>query len=255
MSLCKLLSVSSDAKTIKGEYFGILTGILYLAPYNLSGYQVCPMASKGCAAACLFTAGHGIYKKVQDSRIKRTKMFFEDRENFMAIIVEDIAKVVRKAKRLGMTPAIRLNGTSDIAWEKFRVNRDGVSYRNIMEAFPDVQFYDYSKILGRKTALKIKNYHLTFSLAEDNDANALVALEEGYNVAVVMNIPRAGKLPKKWGGYPVIDGDKNDLRFLDKKGGHIVGLRMKGKARSDTSGFVRDHNGSFNMKIPFKLVA
>lgn len=243
----KLLSVNRDAKTKKGNAFGVLTGILYLAPVNLSGYQVCPKASEGCKAACLYTAGFGIYAKVQNGRIKRTKRFFEDRTNFLADLVEDIARVAETAKRHGQKAAIRLNGTSDIAWEKFKVTHECVEYANVFEAFPKVIFYDYTKILGRKAAIKYKNYHLTFSLSENNDKDAVKALATGYNVAVVLNLGKKDKKPAKVSGFPVIDGDVSDIRFRDKKGGHIVALTAKGKARKDTSGFVKT--------IDFKLAA
>lgn len=235
----KLLSIEADAKTRKGSKNGVLTGVLYLAPSNVSGFQVCPKASKGCREACLFTAGRGIMEPVMKGRINRTRWFFEDRDSFMAVLVNDIQRLVRKAKRDGMTPAVRLNGTSDIAWEKIKVDVDGHGFRNLMLAFPDIQFYDYTKINGRKAALALDNYHLTFSLAEDNDSDAFSALEEGYNVAVVMDLKRNDPKPAKWAGFPVIDGDSDDIRFFDPDGGHIIALHAKGKARGDTSGFVR----------------
>jgi hypothetical protein len=243
----KLLSVNKDAKTIKGSVFGILTGILYLAPADVSGYQVCPKASAGCKAACLYTAGHGIYQNVQKARINRTLRFFRERQSFLADLVEDIERLATKAIKLGLKPAVRLNGTSDIAWEKFDVIRGGVCYDNVFEAFPNVQFYDYTKILGRKSALKYRNYHLTFSLSESNDREAVKAIDAGFNVAVVMNVRRSEIKPTRFSGFPVIDGDVSDIRFGDKKGGHIVALTAKGKARKDTSGFVKT--------IDFKLAA
>lgn len=243
----KLLSVSRDAKTVKGQKSGYLTGILYLAPHTVSGYQVCPNASEGCKAACLYTAGHGIYRNVQDARINRTKWFFEDRDSFMVKLVEDIEKLVRKAKKEGLTPTVRLNGTSDIAWEKFKCVRGGKEFRNLMAAFPDIQFYDYTKVLNRSLALSLPNYHLTFSLAEDNDANAVEALRQGYNVAVVTNNRRSEAKPETWGGFPVIDGDVDDVRFKDPKGGHVVCLTAKGPARKDATGFVRSTNDKFRI--------
>jgi len=236
----KLLTVGNDYKTVKGQKLGILTGVLYLAPADVSGYQVCPKASEGCKAACLFTAGRGVMNPVREGRINRTRWFFEDRDSFMATVVADIARIVKRAAKLGMTPAIRLNGTSDIAWEKVRCVRDGISYRNVMLAFPDVQFYDYTKIRGRKSAIALENYHLTFSLAEDNDDDAFRAIDEGYNVAVVMNLSKKAAKPAVWNGRPVVDGDTSDVRFFDPKGGHVVALTAKGSARKDTSGFVRD---------------
>lgn len=251
----KLLSVSADAKTVKGEASGVLTGVLYLAPAMLSGYQVCPNATAGCEAACLYTAGQGVYPNVQKSRLNRTRWFFEDRVSFMEVLVDDIKRLVRKAVKLNMVPAVRLNGTSDIAWEKMAVTVDGVQYRNLMEAFAGVQFYDYTKILGRKLALATPNYHLTFSLAESNDVFAVKALAEGYNVAVVMRSKRKEAKPAVWGGYPVVDGDVDDVRFYDPKGGHIVALFAKGKATKDKSGFVREVDAGFNTPLSLKLVA
>jgi hypothetical protein len=242
----KLLCVNSDSKTIKGVKYGFLTGILYLAPNIISGYQVCPRATAGCIAACLNTSGRGIYEKTQNGRIKKTKMFFENRAMFMETLHNDILALLRKAAREGLTPTVRLNGTSDIPWEKISYERNGVHYRSIIHAFPVLQFYDYTKIPTRHSVEKIPNYHLTFSLAENNDAAAQFALASGMNVAVVFNIKRTDKKPKKWANYPVIDGDLDDLRFIGK-GGKIIGLSAKGKARHDASGFVREVTGGFNL--------
>lgn len=235
----KLLSVAADAKTIKGEAKGYLTGVLYLAPHTISGYQVCPKASEGCKLGCLYTAGRGIYSNTQQSRINKTKMFHENRAEFMEILVQNLEALIRKAKRMGLTPVARLNGTSDLPWEKIGCIRDGVKYASPMEAFPELQFYDYTKILGRTKALSLPNYSLTFSLAEDNDKRALKALSEGYNVAAVLRVERKEAKPATWSGFPVVNGDETDLRFLDPNGGHIVALFPKGKAANDSSGFVR----------------
>lgn len=236
----KLLSVAADAKTIKGEAKGYLTGVLYLAPHTISGYQVCPKASEGCKLGCLYTAGRGIYSNTQQSRIAKTKFFHENREAFIALLVENIEALIRKAGRMGLTPVVRLNGTSDLPWEKFACIRDGVKYASLMEAFPDLQFYDYTKILGRTKALSLPNYSLTFSLAEDNDKRARKALAEGYNVAAVLRLKRKDAKPATWSGFPVVNGDETDLRLLDPNGGHIIALFPKGKAANDSSGFVRD---------------
>lgn len=247
-----LLSIEADAKTKKGEKLGVLTGVLYLAPANVSGYEVCPKRSDGCTAACLYTSGRGGMNMVQQSRINKTLWFHENRESFMATIVSDIERLIRKAKRENMIPAVRLNGTSDIAWEKIHCVRNGVKYRNVMLAFPDIQFYDYTKIRGRKSAIALPNYHLTFSLAENNDRDAFLAIDEGYNVAVVFAMGKKDAKPKLWRGYPVIDGDETDVRFMDPKGGHIVALYAKGDARKDTTGFVRDPHPWQNGSIPVK---
>lgn len=251
-----LLAVSTDAKTTKGNKQGVLTGILYLAPHNLSGYQVCPKASPECRDACLYTAGRGVYNSVQTGRMNKTLWFFQERKTFMEKLVENIIALEKKAKKLKMIPAVRLNGTSDIAWEKIACEVNGKKYRSVIEAFPNIQFYDYTKVLNRKLALSLPNYHLTFSLSEENDAEAVEALKQGYNVAVVLNLKKNDAKPATWGGYPVIDGDETDIRFRDAKGGHIVALTAKGQARKMGLGFVRDSKGGFNNKsIKIKLAA
>jgi hypothetical protein len=239
----KLFS-TGNPKTAKGEKKGYLTFILHLAPAKLSGYNVCPMASKGCAAACLNTAGRGRFDKTQAARIRKTKMFFEDRAAFMAQLVKDIQAGIRKATRDGFIPIFRLNGTSDIRWETIPVNVPekigaalfrGERYRNIFEAFPDVQFYDYTKIANRKGIPE--NYHLTFSRSESNDIDVRTAISRGMNVAAVFSTLKNGNLPAVYRSLPIVDGDENDLRFLDPSN-CIVGLRAKGDAKKDSSGFV-----------------
>lgn len=220
----KLLG-TGNTKTVKGEKKGYMTFIMHLAPSRLSGYQTCPMASQGCAAACLNTAGRGRFTKTQEARIKKTRWFFEDRESFMGQLVKDIGAAIRKAGREGFIPTIRLNGTSDIRWETVRYWD-----RTIFEWFPNVQFYDYTKIPNRTNIPS--NYHLTFSRSEENDNNAEAMLAAGMNVAVVFK-----SLPLTHFGYPVISGDETDLRFLDPKN-VVVGLTAKGKAKLDSSGFV-----------------
>lgn len=243
-----LLTVGEDSKTVKGNKLNVMTGIMYLAPADISTFQVCPKASDGCKAACLYTAGRGKMTMTQTARINKTLWFFQERKTFMAQLVKDIGKVARKAENQNMIPAIRLNGTSDIAWEKIKVEKDGKQYRNVMEAaYPDVQFYDYTKIIGRKSAIELSNYHLTFSLSEDNDSDAIKSLSQGYNVAVVFDIKKNQPKPESWSGYPVIDGDDTDVRFFDPNGGHIVGLTAKGDAMKDDSGFVRNIKDSFNV--------
>jgi hypothetical protein len=239
MSTPQLLSVSADAKTRKGEKLGVLTGILYLAPHDVSGYQMCPKATAGCREACLFTAGRAVaFPQIIAARIRKTKMFMESRACFMETLASNITSLVKRAVKLNMTPAIRLNGTSDIMWEKIPVTINGITHNNLMSAFPDVQFYDYTKVLGRRRALELSNYHLTFSLAENNDDDAVKAIHSGYSVAVVMNLGKNDPKPATWKGFYVIDGDVSDVRFNDPAG-HIVALSAKGKARHDTSGFVR----------------
>jgi hypothetical protein len=226
----KLLNIDANAKTVKGQGRGYMTAILYLAPADESGYEVCPMASAGCRKACLNKAGMGAFSTVQAARIAKTRLYFEDRAAFMAQLVSEVRAFIRKAIKLGLIPVVRLNGTSDIPWE--RVPVEGKA--NIMDLFPSVQFYDYTKRHNRRNLPA--NYHLTFSLAEDNDSRAAAAATNGANIAVVF---RTDNFPATFMGMPVVDGDADDLRFLDGRG-VVVGLKAKGPAKKDTSGFVRD---------------
>ena len=226
MSL-KLLS-TGNPKLMKGEKQGYLSFVLHLAPSILSRFNTCPMASNGCAAACLNTAGRGgMFKRgentnaIQEARIRKTRQFFNDRETFMAQLVKDITLAIKQADRKGMIPVFRLNGTSDIRWENVQAG----DFDNVMEMFPNVQFYDYTKLPNRRNIPR--NYHLTFSRSESNEH----LIPADLNVAVVFN-----KLPDTYLGRPVVNGDDTDLRFLDKQG-VVVGLKAKGKAKKDNSGF------------------
>ena len=227
----KLLGIDTNYKTIKNKKVGVLTGILYMAPYKLSGKNVCPAASAGCAAACLNTAGRGAMNVVQAARLKKTNRFWDDRDQFLMDLAEEIRALSNKAKAKGLKAAVRLNGTSDLPYERYKM--PGTD-KNIMEVFPNVQFYDYTKLENRFTGAQLPaNYHLTFSRAEDNDHKIDEVLEH-TSAAVVF----AGELPETWKGYPVIDGDEHDARFTDAGPGVIIGLVAKGKARRDESGFV-----------------
>ena len=238
----KLLTVG-NTKTVKGEKYGYQTFILHLAPADLSGYETCPKRTAGCTAACLNTAGRGgMFKPggtntIQEARKRKTRMFFEQREEFMSLLVKDIESARKKAEKNNMIAVFRLNGTSDISFEKYEVVREGKTYKNIFQAFPFNQFYDYTKILGRKVGGE-SNYHLTFSAADGNDADVLKAIEQGYNVATVFGLKKTEPMPATYNGRPVFNGDDSDLRFLDPKG-VIVGLYAKGRAKKDTTGFVK----------------
>lgn len=229
----KLLN-QGNTKTVKGEVLGYRTFGLHLSPANKSGYNVCQWASAGCRAACLDTAGRGCMSNVQDSRINKTKRFFKDQIGFMSDLRIEIGKAIISAAKKQMISCFRLNLTSDIPWENIRKG----SKTNVIEEFPNVNFYDYTKGFYRMRAwLDGKmpdNYHLTFSRSEETSDNKMkTILELGGNVAVVFR----GSLPKKYMGYKVIDGDKNDLRFKDPKG-VVVGLVEKGLAKKDETGFV-----------------
>lgn len=229
----ELLGISNDAKTVKGESFGFLTGILYLSPLDLGGFgNLCPFASPGCSADCLNSAGRGAFNSVQKARREKTALFFKANASFLCNLALDIHALQLKANKLGLRPVVRLNGTSDIAWEKLKVN--GL---NLMDLFPRVAFYDYTKnpkrALDNAKGLHPKNYRLVFSRSETNEADCKRVLEARGNVAVVFR----KQLPKRYLGKRVIVGDESDLRFLDPKG-CVVGLTAKGKAKQSNSGFV-----------------
>lgn len=251
----RLLS-PSNPKINKGRSAGYWTFILHLSPASLSGFNTCPMATLGCKAACLNTAGrggimagHGILterdvangkvNEIQAARIRKTREFFKDRNAFMSVLVAEIAKAIRKATAAGYTAVFRLNGTSDIRWETVR----DANGKTVFDHFPTVQFYDYTKIANRKNIPA--NYALTFSLAENNDKQASDALANGMNVAVVFRDQATVARYIEAGHYgvnPVVRGDDTDLRFLDPKGafGTVIALYAKGNAKRDRSGFVRD---------------
>ena len=239
----KLLS-TGNPKVLKGMKQGYNTYILHLAPANVSGYETCPKRTAGCTAACLNTAGRGgMFKKgestnvIQEARKRKTQFFFEERTGFMEWLVKDIELAIKQSIKKKLIPVFRLNGTSDLAWEKYEVVRNGKLYRNIFSAFPEFQFYDYTKILGRKIQ-NIENYHLTFSAADGNDADVRKAIKQGYNVATVFGLKKTEPMPNEYMGLPVFNGDESDLRFLDPDG-VVVGLYAKGKAKKDTTGFVK----------------
>ena len=251
----QLLSINSDYKTSKGTKKGYLTGILYLAPHKTSGKNLCASASKGCIQACLYSAGRGAFNSVQKARINKSKYFINDKVNFMLDLVESIIRLQIKAKNKNLIPVIRLNGTSDIMFENIKIKTSDLMSRkyilnnshlfnndvlndnsfNIMQLFNNCTFYDYTKheINWRKNALKLNNYHLTFSRCEDNEKKALTYLVNGYNSAFVFK----SKIPSTYKGFKVFNGDDTDLRFLDPKN-CIIGLIAKGSAKKDTTGFV-----------------
>ena len=241
----RLLSVSTDAKTVKGETDDILTGIIYLSPADTvsTKYTLCPYADiAGCKDGCLNTAGRGRFSNVQRARIRKALFWQQYRADFMALLVTDIKRLIIKAARLGMTPAVRLNGTSDICWENIPVGPLAITQfgnpayetATVFDLFPNVQFYDYTKIPGRTTP---DNYHLTFSYSGREIFRHAVVKQlkhsEHANIAVVF----ADRLPSEFLGRPVINGDASDVRFNDDAG-VIVGLLAKGDAKTDHSGFV-----------------
>lgn len=224
-----LLSINADAKTIKsnagGEY---LTAILYLAPAQTSGYQVCPSATDGCKASCLFSAGRGAFNNVRESRLNKTRTLFESKEFFRETLYKEFVAFSKKCTKLSVKPAVRLNGTSDIYWPD--------KFPELFSDFPDFKQYGYTKeekVMRNYMEGKCPpNYYLTFSRSESNWGFCKEVLNANFTVAAVFE-----KVPTKYKGYTVFDADETDLRFLDPKG-QIAGLKAKGKAKKDSSGFV-----------------
>lgn len=242
-----LSNENSNPKTAKNQKVGYHTAVLHLAPGNMSGHEVCPKRSPGCSAACLHFAGNPLYQDVKTTaRIARTKLYFRDRNLFMNLLALELSSHVKRAKKLGLKPAVRLNGTSDICFEikKFilfpevaaKIAGGNKKATNIVDMFPRIMFYDYTAVLRGPTP---KNYHLTFSMKENNPEDVLAALSKGLNIAVVFP---SSTLPETFniGGreLPVVNGDEHDFRPLDTTP-CVVGLRAKGSlGKQDSSGFV-----------------
>jgi hypothetical protein len=195
--------------------------VMYLAPHTVSGVNICPFASNGCAKACLYTSGRGRFTSVQETRIRRTRHYIENRPDFLKRLKAEVLFHSTVNDKI----AVRLNGTSDINFNSF--------IRHMGKICPNVIFYDYTKNIRQAIkSLDIPNYHVTFSRSESNKQECFLALANGINVAVVFN-----EIPSEYYGVPVINGDISDTRFLDAKG-HIIGLSAKGMAKKDVSGFV-----------------
>ena len=225
----KLLSIETDAKTSKNSKYGYLTGILYLAPYTVSGTNVCPMAEKAqCFKPCLYSAGHGAMDSVQQARINRTNFLYNDRQGFISQLLSEIRALDRKAFRLGLKAAVRLNGTSDVPWH---TKPFGSIPQQIQHVCPDVMFYDYTKTHKAFSKLP-SNYYVLWSYS-----SAPEYLAHGQPNDMNWSVVFDGALPKNFMGRKVIDGDKHDLRFLDPHA-VVVGLKAKGKAKGSSSPLV-----------------
>jgi hypothetical protein len=223
----KLLGVGNNAKTVKGDGSEYLTAILYLTPSD----YLCPLSNlAGCREGCLNTAGRGAFNSVQAARHRKTQMLLKLPDQFNQQLRADLDKFQKYCQRKGIQPVVRLNGTSDYNW------------KDIIVDYPAIQFYDYTKVYNRVAKNWPSNYHLTLSYSEANDAyrdNVVrYANDYGANMAVVFRDKNS--IPKTFLGREVIDGDRDDLRFLDPSN-VVVALYAKGKAKKDTTGFVVDH--------------
>jgi hypothetical protein len=243
--------IDANPKLAKNAKQNALSVPLHLAPFNLSGHNVCAMATAGCAAACLHSAGNPAYMAQKEkSRIARTKLYFANRALFIEILRREIKLHIARAGKLGMQAAVRLNATSDILFENVTYHLGDRQAQTLFSEFANVQFYDYSKHSKRRKLPA--NYHLTFSLAENNHLQAIEASNNGLNVAVVFDTKRGQALPESFTidagpagkiTAPVIDGDATDYRPSDRPQS-FVGLRAKGDAIGDDSGFVHYTNGA-----------
>jgi len=235
---------TESAKAIKAEKYGYLNGIHYLAPDKVAGKgTVCVDSTAGCRAVCLgqYSGQAGMVKdlehdinNVRQSRINKVLMFFQNAQYYLGLLFIAIKSLIKKAHKNNKILCIRLNGSSDIAWERIKIKAK--DNKNIYSLFEDVQFVDYTKSKTRiLNPNKPKNLCLTFSRSETNEKDCLELLQKGYNVAVVFGC----NFPKTYMNYPVISGDEHDLRHLDPKGGYWIALTPKGrKAKMDKSGFV-----------------
>lgn len=211
----------TNAKTKKNKRD---TMILYLTPGQVMGRNMCPKASEGCLQACLNTAGRGAFGNVQQARLKRTEFLLNDRKSFLKQCADEINKQAKKTEEL----AVRMNGTSDLKLVEMLVSDNAIA--------DNVVFYDYTKIhqkAGRRVLSSGHLYVVTFSRSEINESEAIAVLHRGGHVAVVFN-----ELPTEWNGFPVVDGDLSDDQMLDHVNAVVLGLKAKGKARKDASGFV-----------------
>jgi hypothetical protein len=248
---------TDSAKAIKAQGFGYINAIQYMAPAELGGVgNLCPHASAGCRALCLgWMSGQASMvadlerdmNSVRLSRIQKAQRFMKDRAAYLRDVVHTIELLRAQARKAGKKLCVRLNGSTDISWEGVVVYRTPnlfpVRFANMFEAFPDVDFVDYTKNPRRFDRALPANYHLTFSRSETNEAQAIALLNRGINVAVVFE--RKPEHGTAWRGFMVIDGDEHDLRQLDPRAtadqpfGYVIALTPKGrKAKRDTSGFV-----------------
>lgn len=224
--------LSPGATNIKTAKNNLETFILYMAPADqVHGLNLCPFASAGCKASCLYSAGRGKFSNVQASRINKSKFWGYNREAFYIQLANELLKIHDKAIKQNKQIAIRLNGTSDIDHLNLLYRYSGIDF---LETFYDnLLFYDYTKNYNHVKKYLGTTYKITFSRSETNELDAYRILKDGGNVAIVF----ADELPETWNGFPVINGDLTDLRYFDPVN-VVVGLKAKGDAKKDLSGFV-----------------
>jgi len=229
----KTILGESSAKTIKGQSIGFLTGIVYLVPDD----KLCAAARfAGCMQACLKSAGRGAFNSVQIARQSKTDYFYNHQEAFLLSVAADIWTLKNKAAKLGLTPLVRLNGTSDICYENLPV----IDGKNLFQLFPEIQFYDYTKHPSRNLEGKTAgNYDQTYSFsAVTPEKMSLKGLSNLHNIRVAVVFQKKAEIPAEFRGWPVVDGDDTDVRHIEPAR-VVVALYAKGKAKRDTGGFVQ----------------
>lgn len=239
--LSYLAGVNSSAKIVKGEKKDYNTLVLYLAASDMSGLNICPMATDGCRQACLVESGRAkMIKKGEKisniiwARLKKTWLYYANREFFNAWLNAEITSAKKKATKEGKNFAVRLNGTSDIDIKRFSVDGE-----LLLDIHKDVQFYDYTKVPKQlMNSLEFDNYDVTFSFANSNQFanldNSFIALDQGHKIAVCFDKKAfGGEFPKTFLGYEVANGDETDLTFLQEK--QVLGLDVK-KVKKDQTG-------------------
>ena len=227
----KLLSNgSSNAKTKKNDR---PTKILYMKPSEVEGKEMCPFATKGCRAACLNTSGMGVFSNVQESRYNRTLMYVRNKKKFLEQIAKEVNGSAKFYARKGKEFAVRLNGTSDQPLVESLIKQEGIHENAV--------FYDYTKNPkkpGERYLPSGHRYVVALSYSGENKKECIEALKRGAIAAIVFDTKKGDNLPSKWHGFNVVDGDERDDLMLDVPSGTVLGLRAKGKAKNDTSGFV-----------------
>lgn len=229
-----MLSHSADAKTVKGEKKGYLTGIMYLSPYTISGENMCANAGiADCSDACLYSAGRGRMATVSFPRLRKTLFWQQYNDKALRVMAKDIDLLKVKAKYDNLIPVVRPNGTSDIRIERY----------GIVQEYHDLQWYDYTKLANRRGLPS--NYDLTFSYsgAAAYQSQVKIALENGMRLAVVFRDKAmlADMVANgAFYGRAIVDADESDLRFLEAAN-VISGLAAKGNAKIDGNGFVVDY--------------
>lgn len=233
----RLLSPFNE-KTPKGEKLGYLQAILYLAPHTMGGGKsLCPHSTEACREGCLYTAGRGQTPRVHAARMRRTADFLHDRDGFLDELIGELVQMQEVAERHAMKLAIRLNGTSDVLWE-----REPLDGQTLFDLFPHATFFDYTRTPAPHRKVPA-NWRLTFSLADDPVERAVEHFRAGRNVAAVVSEFAKESAPEWFAvgdtTVSVVDGDEHDLRFLDPTPALVL-LKPKGRLKRGFNPMVRE---------------